>query len=122
MAQTGFSYLLACLFCVLFGAVYESFSHGVYSWFMLYAFVFPLAGGVLPFFWLAFSRAPVPGRTACRLYHSGIATLTTGSLFHGVLEIYGTTNRLACAYWVLGAVLLLLGTGAYLWSWRRIPE
>ena len=37
MAKTGFAYLLAALFCALFGFVYERFSHEVYSGFMIYA-------------------------------------------------------------------------------------
>ena len=50
MAKTGFAYLFATLFCMLFGAVYEHFSHQVFSYYMVYAFVFPMGGGVLPFF------------------------------------------------------------------------
>ena len=98
MAQTGFVYLGMSLFCALFGAVYEGFSHGVYS-------CFPLAGGVLPFFALAFSNRRPPGRAALNLYHSGIAAMTVGSLFKGALEIYGTTNRLVAVYWMVGGLL-----------------
>lgn len=105
MAQTGFVYLGLSLFCALFGAVYEGFSHGVYSYFMIYAFGFPLAGGALPFFALAFSDRRPPGRAALNLYHSGIAAMTVGSLFEGVLEIYGTTNRLVAVYWMVGGLL-----------------
>ncbi len=115
MTKTGFFYLALSLFCVLFGAVYEYFSHGVYSFYMLYAFVFPLLGGVLPYFILAFSQClPVPGRVAFNLYNSGIATLTTGSIFTGVLEIYGTSNRLVSVYWIAGAALLATGILLYL--------
>ena len=38
--------LIATVGCALFGAVYERFSHGVYSYWMLYTFAFPLALGV----------------------------------------------------------------------------
>ena len=113
MERTAVVYLFVTLFCVLFGAVYECFSHEVYSYFMLYAFVFPLAGGVLPFVGLAFYGKALPGRIACNLYHSGIAALTAGSLFQGVLDIYGTTNRLTRVYWISGAVFLSLGMIAY---------
>lgn len=109
MAGTGFLYLFISIFFILFGAVYEYFSHDVYSWFMLYAFVFPLVGGALPFLGMAFYRIPIPGRISSNLYHSGIATLTSGSVFEGVLEIYGTSNRLVLVYWVLGTFFLLLG-------------
>ena len=102
MQKTGFIYLFVSLFCVLFGAVYEYFSHEVYSYFMIYAFVIPQAGGMLPFFGMAYLNGPLPGRLALNLYHSGIAALTIGCLFQGALEIYGTTNRLVSVYWVLG--------------------
>lgn len=114
MRKTGFLYLFISMFCVLFGAVYEYFSHEVYSYFMLYAFVFPLVGGMLPFLGMAFYKVPMPNRVSRNLYHSGIATLTTGSLFEGALEIYGTTNRLVWVYWILGGLFLLMGIVVYL--------
>ena len=43
------NYVAVALFCALFGAVYEIFSHEVYSYPMIYAFAIPLAGGALPF-------------------------------------------------------------------------
>lgn len=120
MNRTGFVYLLISMFCVLFGAVYEYFSHEVYSYFMLYAFVFPLAGGALPFFAMAFCRIPMPDRASLNLYHSGIAALTTGSLFEGVLEIYGTTNRLVSVYWILGILFIL--TAIFIYCLFRIKN
>lgn len=114
-AKTSFVYLLISLFCALFGAVYERFSHGVYSFYMIYAFAFPLTGGTLPFFVLHLLRAGrYPGTLARNLYHSGIATLTVGSIVRGVLEIYGTTNALAGYYWIAGGALWLAGIAAYL--------
>ena len=106
--------MFVSLFCVLFGAVYEYFSHEVYSYFMIYAFVIPQAGGMLPFFGMAYLKGPLPGRVSLNLYHSGIASLTVGCLFKGVLDIYGTTNRLISVYWIVGAVLLILGIAGYL--------
>lgn len=114
MQKTGFIYLFVSLFCVLFGAVYEYFSHEVYSYFMIYAFVIPQAGGMLPFFGMAYLKGPLPGRVSLNLYHSGIASLTVGCLFKGILDIYGTTNRLTLVYWIMGAVLLILGMAGYL--------
>ena len=112
--QTVTSYLLVTLFCVMFGGIYERFSHEVYSFFMIYAFVFPLAGGVLPFFLLMKHKKAYPSSFAASCYHAGIATLTTGSLLCGALEIYGTTNVLTTIYWILGAALLFVGISAYL--------
>ena len=113
MAKTGFLYLFASMFCILFGAVYEYFSHEVYSYFMLYAFIFPLVGGTLLLFAMAYYRVPTPNRVSRSLYHAGIATLTIGSFFEGALEIYGTTNRLVSVYWILGTLLILIGLVLY---------
>ena len=108
--------LVATLFCALFGAVYEAFGHGVYSYAMIYAFAFPLVLGVLPLLLITMLRAPYPNRFARSVYHAGIATLTVGSLVSGALEIYGTTNPLTLVYWIAGGVLTALGAAAYLVS------
>ena len=119
MAKTGFVYLFVTLVTALTGAVYEIFSYGIYSYSMIYAFAYPLAGGVLPFFWLAFFCRRLPGRVSLNLYHSGLATMTVGSLFTGVLEIYGTTNRLVFVYWIAGVVLVGSGTFLFLTNLRK---
>ena len=108
-AKTSFVYLLVTLFLVLFGAVYEVFSHEVYSFYMIYAFAFPLVGGVLPFSAMNICRwKRYPHALARNLYHSGIATLSIGSIVQGVLEIYGTTNTLTGWYWIFGTGLIIL--------------
>ncbi len=106
--------LIASLICALFGAVYEYYSHGVYSYAMIYAFAYPLALGVLPFFLIGFLRAAYPPKTVRCLWHAGIAALTVGSIVTGVLEIYGTTNPLTVVYPILGAALCGSGAIAYL--------
>lgn len=105
-AKTAFFYLLISLGCALFGAFYEQFSHGVWSVFMVYAFLFPLMGGAVPFLAAALVSGRGPGG---RVYHWGIAALTVGSIIQGILEIYGTTNALVCWYWIIGAGLCLGG-------------
>lgn len=116
-AKTAFVYLLISLFCSLFGAVYEIFSHGVYSFYMIYAFQFPLAGGVLPWFCISlWGGEKYPAVAARYLYHAGIATLTTGSILCGILEIYGTTNMLTGYYWTFGSILLLAGVTVYIFQ------
>ena len=52
--KTGLQYFTAALFCALFGAVYELFSHSVFSYYMLYAFMIPLVGGALLFFLMGY--------------------------------------------------------------------
>ena len=91
------------------------YSHGVYSFYMIYAFVFPLVGGTLPFSVFTLLRKPkYPGAVSRNLYHSGIATVTVGCIVRGVLDIYGTTNRLAGIYWYAGVSLIGVGIVIYL--------
>ncbi len=118
-ARTAFIYLLISVFCILFGAVYEFFSHEVYSFFMIYAFVFPLVGGTLPFLSLSVIKPErYPTAVSRNLYNAGISTLTVGSLIKGVLEIYGTTNSLANIYWYTGIPLILIGLSLYFVSMK----
>ena len=105
MAKASFIYLLISLFCVLFGMIYEHFSHEVYSGYMIYAFLFPLIMGTLVFFVLALFGRHFPGAIALNLYHSSVTALTVGSIFRGVLDIYGTDNPLIAVYWVSGITL-----------------
>ncbi len=109
----GWIYLAVSLFCLLFGAVYEHFSHGVYSSAMVYAFAYPLCLGAFP----ALTLCVIGGKAqrfiftgaSARLWAYGIATLTVGSILSGVLEIYGTDSPLLIAYPIAGAVLLVAG-------------
>jgi hypothetical protein len=106
--KTAYVYLLISLFCVLFGAVYELFSHEVYSFYMIYAFVFPLVGGVLLFLLMGMGKLFInSSAVSCNLYHAGIATLTIGSILTGIVEIYGTTNTLIRIYWMAGTFMIL---------------
>ncbi len=112
--KTALVYLLVSVFCAIFGAVYELFSHEVYSFYMLYAFAFPLVGGTLPFLLMAvFSARKYPNVFVRNLYHSALATLTVGSIVRGILDIYGTTNHLSEYYWIVGIALYVLGVAAY---------
>ncbi len=122
--KIAFTYLLISIFVALFGGIYEIFSHGVYSNYMIYAFSFPLVGGCLPFFilgmwsYLGSSAHPLclkaPGTLSRNLYHSGIATLTMGSIIRGVLDIYGTTSYLSKVYWIVGIPLILAAIIVYI--------
>lgn len=108
------TYLLVTIFCASFGAVYEWFSHGVFSYYMLYAFMVPLLGGIVPFYCVLYFQSKIPGHIARRFHHFGISTLTVGCIFCGVLEIYGTTNHLVILYFIVGGFFLFLGNLMYL--------
>ncbi len=101
-------YCLVTFFVALFGAIYEVFSHMVYSYFMIYAFGIPLVLGVIPslLFMVLRKRISGSGRIS---WNCGVAALTVGSIFYGVLEIYGTTNKLIVVYPIVGAMMLVAG-------------
>lgn len=99
---------------MIFAAIYEYFSHQVYSGYMILAFTIPLVGGALPFLVIALLGRKFPGRAAVNLYNSGIAALTVGSIMRGGLEIYGTTNNLTDVYWLAGGALGAAGILAYI--------
>ena len=150
--KTSFIYLIVAIVLMVAGAVYEHFSFGVYSYFMIYAFAIPLAGGALPFLakymkgirgaktsyeaaaeTAAYSGAATEtgvysgaaaeagyradsvyrnGDTAASphrpetIYHLALATLTAGSIVHGILAICGRPNSLTVIYLIAGLLLL----------------
>lgn len=108
--RTALVYLLISLFCLLFGAIYEKFSHNVYSSHMIYAFAYPLIGGTLPFLTASvFGAKRLPCLTSRNLWHCGIATLTVGSIFRGVIEIFGTVSIFSTVYIIAGIMLCVSG-------------
>lgn len=145
--KTSFIYLIVSIVLMIAGAVYEHFSFGVYSYFMIYAFAIPLAGGALPFLAkymkdmrganassgaaaritaysgatdataysgetaeaTAYSGAVAETAAAGRheaIYHLALATLTAGSIVHGILAICGRPNSLTVIYLIAGLLLL----------------
>ena len=102
------SYLFLSLFIFVFFQIYEYFSHGVYSNYMLYAFLIPFPGLAVPSFLLHSLKKALPENSRF-LWKSGIATLTVGSIYKGILEIYGTNGYFEFPYLLLGGVLCILG-------------
>lgn len=106
LKATG-NYIIVTAFCILFGAVYEHFSFGVFSFYMIYAFAIPFALGLIPSFLAAVSKEEVAvNRLSERLRHTAVAILTTGSVFKGIIEIYGTGSRFAPVYLIVGCAFL----------------
>ncbi len=112
--RTGIAYIAASIVIAVAAAVYGMFSHGVHSPFMTYAFAIPLMLGAAPHIAAALSGRAKKGEgirriltddAVCDLQLAVIATLTAGSLLKGVLDIYGTTNRLLIGYPVLAAAI-----------------
>ena len=113
--EQGKIYIIATLTCVLFAMIYESFSHGVVSNFMVYAFMIPLVLGVIVSYMLYFLKIKkLPTKLEIRTYNAAVATFTFGSIIEGVLQIYGTTNSKIYVYLIIGIMLLIFSVGSYL--------
>jgi peptidoglycan/LPS O-acetylase OafA/YrhL len=101
------AWLFIALFCAAFSAVYEIFSHGVYSLAMIFLFIWPLLLGALPCFFLEKKNMAMPGR----LYQDGIVILTLASLIAGILEIYGTSSPYTVPFFWAGIAVAAIGAG-----------
>ena len=132
--RTALIYLIISIILAAAGAVYEHFSFGVYSYFMIYAFAIPLAGGTLPFMLRYLRRAklyesrdgkhirPAKHHLSAELYHAAIASLTVGSIVQGILAICGRPNSLTVVYLIAAAVLLAASAVAKFTVRKEISE
>lgn len=109
-------YIGITIFIGLFGTVYEMFSNNVFSPAMYLAWIIPCILGVGVYLALAFAPIDkVPGTLTECIYNFGVAMLTVRSIFIGVVDIYGTTNRMMLAtYTVLSIVFLAIGGSAFI--------
>ncbi len=107
------TYVVLTIVTAVFGAVYEYFSFGVYSFYMMYAFSIPLLFGILPWMIIvtnnrAMSKKDFPPAVTVNLWIAGVMTLTIGSIFRGILDIYGTTSALTKCYLIVGAMFMIV--------------
>jgi len=103
-------YLCITLFCGLFSAVYEYFSFGVFSNYMIFLYMIPLLTGVLPYAAVGLIKIlPCPSQTSQKVYNCGVATLALGCCIKGVLEIYGTSSIYIKFYWIAGIAAMAAG-------------
>ena len=103
-------YGAAALFLALFAMIYERFSHGVWSYYMVFSCVAPLGLGTLP----CLAMALWGGRMSLKyapVWRCGVATLAVGSVARGILEIYGTAHPAWAAYPIVGAALCAAAVG-----------
>ncbi len=119
--KTGLIWLCISAFTGVFSIIYEMFSHGVYSMPMMLAFLIPLCGVSLPCIWAARTgrgdRTKRISLSALAVWKSAVLALLLGCIFAGVLEIYGTTNRLLAVYFSAAGVL---SAAAGVWqTWHR---
>lgn len=115
---------LTTVFVFVFAKIYGIFSHGVSPAFMSYAFLLPLSLIFLPKLlnlctgnrlWNGSLETEEGEKKlflsslASFLWKSGVAVLTVGSLYKGVLDIYGTSGSFEWVYLVVGIVTLAAG-------------
>lgn len=114
--RTLYIYIGVTLFIGLFSTIYEMNSHKVFSAAMVFAFIYPLIFGVGMYTLIRFLPTKrVPGMAPATIYHFGVAMATVRSIFIGVLEIYGTTNKvMVSVYTIVARIFLLVGLGLYL--------
>ena len=96
------------IFCILFTIIYQQFSHGVISIYMILSFIFPLTilieTNIL-------KNINIKSHT---LLKSSIITFTLGFIIKGILDIYGTTNSLLSLYLIFGIILFILSIFFYI--------
>jgi len=109
------NYLIYGIVLVLFALIYESFSHGVYSNYMIFAFLIPLIYG----FGGSFLLRDGASKFGNMFYNFGIITISVGSVFKGILDIYGTTNDLLYVYVIVGILFIIIGTIIYLYERKK---
>ena len=109
-------YIGITAFIALFGFVYEQFSHDVHTFYMWFAWIWPLGFGFIPY--LLFYLLPIkriPGTISECVYNFGVAMLTMRSIYKGVIIIYNTTGEaMILAYTIIAIVSLLIGAILYL--------
>ena len=105
-------YAVESIVVLIIGAVYELFSHQVYSPFMYLMFMIPLLLGVLPNLAARIlDKSFITSKDARATYKLGILTLIFGSFLKGVLEIYGTRSVYPILYLPVAGLLLIVALG-----------
>ena len=101
-------YLGISVFVFIFGQIYEYFSHGVYSIYMLYAFLIPFIGLFIPSLLNNIILKRTVSDNVTLPWKCGIATLSAGSIYKGILEIYGTSGTFEMVYLIIVSFLCIM--------------
>lgn len=98
--KTAVVYTLITVFFFIFSRIYEHFSFGETSVYMHWLFGVPLIGGVVL---LIFQKLiPNLSRLSLNLWNSAVATIATGVLFRGIVNLSGRSTALDLPYWYVG--------------------
>ena len=119
-----YKHFLISIFFLIFGFIYEIFSHEVYSRYMIYAFLIPLLFGFtlyLVIYKMEFNK--YLSELGMSLYNISLITFTLGSVMKGVLEIYGTTNKLVSLYSRIGIFLVIISIlSNIIYNYKKFQE
>lgn len=100
LKKTAVVYALITVFFFIFSRIYEHFSFGETSVYMHYLFGVPLIGGMVL---LIFQKIiPNLSRLSLNLWNSAVATIATGVLFRGIVNLSGRSTTLDLPYWYMG--------------------
>ena len=103
LKKTAVVYALITVFFFIFSRIYEHFSFGETSVYMHYLFGVPLIGGVVL---LIFQKMiPNLSRLSLNLWNSAVATIATGVLFRGIVNLSGRSTTMDLPYWYVGVGL-----------------
>lgn len=116
MKNTYVTFAGFTIFAAIFAAIYEFFSHDVFSKAMVFAFAYPLLLGFVPFFVFYKTEKNIPSDFSRLSYSFGVITMMVGSIFLGVLEIYGTTNKHHVIYYYVAGILLFVGIASWCYT------
>ena len=106
LKKTAVVYALITVFFFIFSRIYEHFSFGETSVYMHYLFGVPLIGGMVL---LIFQKMiPNLSRLSLNLWNSGVATLTAGALYRGIVNLSGRSTTMDQPYYYLGVAFLAL--------------
>ncbi len=101
--KTAIVYALITIFFFIFSRIYEHFSFGETSVYMHYLFGVPLVGGMVL---LIFQKMiPNLSRLSLNLWNSAVATIATGVLFRGIVNLSGRSTTMDLPYWYVGVGL-----------------
>ena len=100
LKKTAVVYALITVFFFIFSRIYEHFSFGETSVYMHYLFGVPLIGGRVL---LIFQKMiPNLSRLSLNLWNSAVATIATGVLFRGIVNLSGRSTTMDLPYWYMG--------------------
>lgn len=92
------------LFCVVFAVVYEHFSFGVTSFYMITMPLIPLTASLF-----SLCLEWIGHQTPIRLFQDSTLALTLAFMANGIIEIYGTSNTFAQWFLIGSIILFILG-------------